>query len=496
MRRINMTSNAKEIFLNLDSNDLEYDIYTLIKAFHPECEIRVCYDREKLPDDAETYCLLRNEKEGEAVFRIMKNGKTEVSASRPVDPETTTRIEAKNGIKQLIYETLSGYLERTLPWGDLTGIRPVKIPMKMLEEGVAGEEILSRMQTSFFVSGRKASLALEIAGREKAILDGINAEEGYSLYIGIPFCPSICLYCSFGSHPLDRFGYLTDDYLEALFRELTFIAEAMKGKILTCIYIGGGTPSSLSDTQIIRLLSFVRETFPCGTLREFTFEAGRPDTVTREKLEILKRFGVDRISINPQTMNDHTLQLIGRAHTAEQTEQAFRIARETGFHNINADIIVGLPGEGEEEVRATMDRLCALEPESITVHSLALKRATRLNLFKDDYLPVAFQNSQSIMDMVERRSARLGLMPYYLYRQKNMAGNFENVGYAKEGCFGLYNILIMEEKQTILAAGSGAVSKYVYPGGRIERTANVKDIHHYIERIGEMIERKRLQLEA
>ena len=225
-------------------------------------------------------------------------------------------------------------------------------------------------------------------------------------------------------------------------------------------------------------------------VREFTVEAGRPDTVTEEKLEALLENGVNRISINPQTMNQKTLDLIGRNHTTAQVVSAFEMARHAGFTNINMDLIVGLPGEGMEEVKKTMEEIRALAPDSLTVHSLALKRATRLHLFREQYAPISFDNSQEIMDIIDLAAMQMGLEPYYMYRQKNMAGNLENIGYARAGCFGIYNILIMEEKQNILAAGSGASTKIVYPDGRIARAENVKDLNNYIARIDEMIARK------
>ena len=479
------------LILVLESSDYEYDIYTLIKAFYPEKDIKVLYDDAGDAVDSTVFSLVCRENKYHFSV-ISKDGR--IVAENISEKEDGDRITVKNCIKKLIYGTLSEYTGKKLPWGDLTGIRPVKIPMKLLEEGADEEAIKDYMRDEFFVSEKKARLALDIAKREKRILEGIDAGNGYSLYIGIPFCPSICLYCSFGSHPLEKYGNMTDAYLDALIKELSYISAKMKDRTLTSIYVGGGTPTSLDASQLDRLLGFVRKSFSCGALKEFTVEAGRPDTITDEKLDAIRKNGADRISVNPQTMNDVTLQTIGRNHTAKDIESAFALARKAGFDNINADIIAGLPGEGEKEVRYTLDRIAELSPESLTVHSLALKRATRLNLFKDEYMPVAFMNSESIMDMVAARAADMGLVPYYLYRQKNMAGNFENVGYAKDGCCGIYNILIMEEKQTIIAAGSGAVSKYVYSGGRIERTANVKDIHNYIDRIDEMIARKEKQI--
>ncbi|MCC8066284.1 MAG: coproporphyrinogen dehydrogenase HemZ, partial [Clostridiales bacterium] len=243
--------------------------------------------------------------------------------------------------------------------------------------------------------------------------------------------------------------------------------------------------------QMDRLLTQLQNCFDMNRVREFTVEAGRPDSITREKLLVLKTHGVSRISINPQTMNQKTLDFIGRKHTIEQTMEAFALARELGFDNINMDLIVGLPGEGAPEVEHTMQVLSEMAPDSVTVHSLAVKRAARLRLFKEEHKELTFENSSAIMDMTAVYARDMGLFPYYLYRQKNMAGNFENVGYAREGCEGLYNILIMEEIQTILALGAGAATKLVRPENRIERIENVKDIKSYIERIDEMIERKR-----
>ena len=244
-----------------------------------------------------------------------------------------------------------------------------------------------------------------------------------------------------------------------------------------------------------RLLTKIEDCFDRSYLKEFTVEAGRPDSITREKLEVLRKHGISRISINPQTMNQSTLDIIGRRHTVEQTVEAFHLARELGFDNINMDLIVGLPGEEYEQVEHTMKEVTALDPDSITVHSLAVKRAARLNMFKDQYKEMTFTNNQQIMEMTARYAYQAGHSPYYLYRQKNMAGNFENVGYAKPDSAGIYNILIMEEKQSILALGAGATSKKV-SGELIERTENVKDIKNYVERIDEMIERKRLLMET
>ena len=331
---------------------------------------------------------------------------------------------------------------------------------------------------------------MKTAVYEKKLLETLDYKNGYSLYIGIPFCPTTCLYCSFTSFPISQWKE-PQVYLDALFHEMKATAERMKGKVLDTVYFGGGTPTSLKADSLDWLLSKLEDIFDLSNVRELTVEAGRPDSITREKLAVLKKHGVTRISINPQTMNQRTLDFIGRRHTVEQVKECFYMARQMGFDNINMDLIVGLPEEGMEDVRHTMEEIFSLNPDSITVHSLAVKRAARLNTMKEIYKNLKITNTQEMIDLTAEYAVRMGMEPYYLYRQKNMAGNFENVGYAKEGKACLYNILIMEEKQTIVACGAGSTSKRVYPNGRIERCENVKEVALYIEKIDEMIERKR-----
>ena len=331
---------------------------------------------------------------------------------------------------------------------------------------------------------------MKTAVYEKKLLETLDYKNGYSLYIGIPFCPTTCLYCSFTSFPISQWKE-PQVYLDALFHEMKATAERMKGKVLDTVYFGGGTPTSLKADSLDWLLSKLEDIFDLSNVRELTVEAGRPDSITREKLAVLKKHGVTRISINPQTMNQRTLDFIGRRHTVEQVKECFYMARQMGFDNINMDLIVGLPEERMEDVRHTMEEIFSLNPDSITVHSLAVKRAARLNTMKEIYKNLKITNTQEMIDLTAEYAVRMGMEPYYLYRQKNMAGNFENVGYAKEGKACLYNILIMEEKQTIVACGAGSTSKRVYPNGRIERCENVKEVVLYIEKIDEMIERKR-----
>ncbi len=412
-------------------------------------------------------------------------------AGQPIELNYDDRTEAKNKIKRRLYALLMMETGRQLPWGSLTGIRPTKIAMTRLTEGMTDREIFRYMKENYFASDEKINLSIEIANRERSLLSAIDCQNGYSLYVGIPFCPTTCLYCSFTSYPIGKWEGRTGLYLEALFKEMDYVAKKMAGRNLDTVYFGGGTPTSLSAEDLDRLFTKLRAAFDVDGAREFTVEAGRPDSITRDKLRVLKKHGVTRISINPQTMKQATLDLIGRRHTVEEVKEKFALAREEGFDNINMDLIVGLPEEDMEDVRSTMEQVKALAPDSLTVHSLAIKRAARLNTMKEVYKDLKIVNTQEIIDMTARYAREMGLEPYYLYRQKNMAGNFENVGYAAPGKACLYNILIMEEQQTIVGCGAGTTTKLVIPGqNRIERAETVKNVEQYIERVDEMIERK------
>ena len=473
-----------KIDLVFNQKNFEYDIYHLIRAFYPTTPVKILYAD---PHDQGGPVFYVEEEADVFRFRIVSplgDASAQCAASG-------SRRERKNLLKKLVYTVLTDYTGKTLPWGSLTGVRPVRIPLDLLEEGKKNTEAAQILREVYSVSPTKTALAVAIANRERMLLSDPGLKDGYCLYVGIPFCPSICLYCSFGSHPLERFADQVGPYLEALRREIAFIAVAMKDRRLNAVYIGGGTPTSLSARELSGLLRFIGEHFSFEHLKEFTLEAGRPDTIDEEKLSACLENKVTRISVNPQTMNQETLDLIGRAHTVRQTEEAFLLARRLGFDNINMDLIAGLPGEGPQEMKRTLERIKSLAPDSLTIHSLALKRSSRLKEQLSEYEDSAFANSEEIMELVGKTAAELSMQPYYLYRQKNIAGNLESVGYAREGRFGLYNILIMEEKQNIMAAGSGAISKLLYPQGRIERVPDVKDLKNYMERIDEMIERKK-----
>ena len=413
-------------------------------------------------------------------------------AEEPIKVDYDNRTETKSRIKGRLYALLVLRTGRLLPWGTLTGIRPTKIVMTKLGEGMSQSEIASYMKRTYYTSHQKIELAIKTALYERELLGAMDYENGCSLYIGIPFCPTTCLYCSFTSYPIEKWKERTGLYLEALYHEMGAVADQIKGKTLDSVYFGGGTPTSLSAEELDQLLSKLEELFDLSHIKELTVEAGRPDSITREKLMTLKNHGVTRISINPQTMQQRTLDLIGRRHTVDMVKNCFLMARDMGFDNINMDLIVGLPQEDMEDVRDTMEQIRALAPDSITVHSLAVKRAARLNTMKEVYKDLKIVGTQEMIDLTAKYAADMGMEPYYLYRQKNMAGNFENVGYARPGKACLYNILIMEEQQTIMACGAGTTTKVLYrEENRIERAENVKDVGQYMERVEEMVGRKR-----
>ncbi len=469
----------------------EYDIHSLVKAFYPEEEVRVLTPESVIKDRKITEYPVALQitfglEEIELVFA--DGGHYRQAYTGQGQPDD------KNEFKRFLYHSLREETGQTLPWGNLTGIRPTKIAMAMLEQGRTEDEICSFLEHEHMVSHEKAMLGIEIARREASILEPLHYENGYSLYIGIPFCPTTCLYCSFTSFPISMWKEKVAEYLGALEKELSYIAQAYRDKTLDTVYIGGGTPTSLSAGELDRLLRKIKDLFDFSTVAEFTVEAGRADSITEDKLKVLYRHGVTRISVNPQTMKQETLELIGRRHTVWQVTEAYKMARDIGFDNINMDIILGLPGEKAEDVRETMAQIETLAPDSLTVHSLAIKRASKMAQWIVENGILSLHNTDETMRIAEKGARRMGMAPYYLYRQKNMSGNFENVGYAVPGKYGIYNILIMEEKQTIIAAGAGTVTKRVYGDGRIERCDTVKDVTGYIERIDEMIERKRLLL--
>ena len=479
--------------IKVDTNkaQFEYDIHSLVKAFYPEQTVKVITPDTVIRRNTSVTGDVEGETEEKIQLSFQEDAVSLVLGDKEFTWDGQTEGKYKDAFKAFLYTSLCEHTGKKLPWGNLTGIRPTKIAMGMLEEGKEESEIRTFLQNTHFVSDEKVDLSIEIAKREKQLLSQIHYADGYSLYIGIPFCPTTCLYCSFTSYPICAWESRVGDYLTALEKEIDYVKEAYADKILDSIYIGGGTPTTLTAEQLDRLLSKVRESFDFTEVKEFTVEAGRADSITRDKLRVMKKHGITRISVNPQTMKEETLKLIGRRHTVEQVKEAFVMAREEGFTNINMDLILGLPEETKADVNHTLEEVKKLHPDSITVHSLAIKRASKMSQWIIENGISTLHNTDETMKLAAKAAADMDMLPYYLYRQKNMSGNFENVGYAKEGNFGIYNILIMEEVQTIVALGAGSITKRVFPDGRIERCDNVKDVALYIEKIDEMIERKR-----
>lgn len=483
--------------LKINNESFLYDAYGLVQAFYPGTKPNVYLNKEIDNSDNTIEIIVE-----ENCIKFLLDGQQRGS----IDIDAANRSDTKNRLKRLIYQVLSKETKQSLPWGTLTGIRPTKIPLKMYLNGQSDEVVSKYMKDTYLCSDEKISLATQIAKRELSVIGEVK--DKYALYIGIPFCPSICLYCSFSSYPIGLYRDKVEAYLDALIKEIAFVGESFKDKVLDTIYVGGGTPSSLSDTQLNRLLNAVEEHLDLSHLREFTVEAGRPDSITREKLEVLERHGVERISINPQTMHQKTLDLIGRYHSVEQFYDCYKLARKIseaskakggkGFL-INMDLIVGLPGESKEDVKETLAIVKDLQPDNLTVHSLAIKRSSRLNIEWDSYEDELFENSGEIMAMVQACADDMDMQPYYMYRQKQISGNLENIGFAPKGKECLYNIEIMEELMDIVALGAGSACKKV---GRttegtlnidtkVARCENVKDVDEYILRIDEMIQRKK-----
>lgn len=450
--------------LDFNKSPGEYELRELIRMFIPSTEFEI------LTGD------FKGLEEGDKLIKI---------------PDEITDKEAG---KRFIYDTFKQITGKDLAWGTLTGVRPVKLTGELFEKYKDKEGVLEALETIYYVRRDKADLLVDVRLRQEAFLADKD-EKLVALYIGIPFCPTRCLYCSFPSYTgtEDR----VKAYLKALYQEIDAIGRLMaeKGLYPESIYIGGGTPTSLSAKQLADLTDKINKSFDLTRLKEYTLEAGRPDTITTDKLLEIKDKGVDRISINPQTTKEKTLDLIGRCHSNQELYQAFDIANKIGFKAINADLIAGLPGESVGDFEKSLKDIIELEPDNITVHTLSVKRSSRLK--KDSPLYSYGQDIdwEGMLETGSRLLNKQGYKPYYLYRQKQMVNNLENVGYSLPGKEGIYNIRIMEEHQTILALGAGAVSKICYPReNRLERVPNVSNYEVYIDRIDQMIERKRKEI--
>lgn len=379
-------------------------------------------------------------------------------------------------------------------WGILVGVRPVKIARTYLEMGLSEEETITRLQTDYLMSANKAAFITEVAVKERPFL--VIEANHISIYIGIPFCPTHCLYCSFPSALLPKDHSQIESFLDDLKREIIATAEMIEryGLVVDTLYIGGGTPTSLSDEDFYSLLSFVRERIPLDAVREFTVEAGRPDTITMKKIEAMCVHGVTRISLNPQTMQEKTLKRIGRNHTVRDIIEIFEQIRQSSIAVINMDIIIGLPGETVEAVRDTMAQIQKLDPDNITIHSLAIKRASPLKEKLVEYPLPSFGEAREMFRVAEEVAGEMGMKPYYLYRQRNIQGNLENVGYAKVGAESIYNIRMIEERQTIIGMGPSSTTKILFRDGKtFQNLLHPKNVAVYGEKLDEYLaERDRL----
>ena len=482
----------------LVQNDAEYevDLRAMIGAFFLGEKVKTArpdevaqYDKEMFSQIDIMITALYDEKN--TSIRMEEKGRVLYSAY--VYGDYKDRKRYRNKLKLAIYRLLSEYTGRTLPWGSLTGMRPTKIASAALVKGKDKSEIVEYYNYTYDASEEKATLATDVAIKEKAIIDTVSPLTDYCLYVGIPFCPTRCLYCSFAAYPINEYESKVDDYIDTLKQELQYISFLNRNRNLVAIYIGGGTPTSLSAKQLDELMTCINESFDLSSLREYTVEAGRPDSIKKDKLEVLKKRGCTRISINPQTMNADTLRTIGRAHSPAEVKWAMKEARKQGFDNINMDIIAGLPGEAIDDMEYTLAEIRKLDPESLTVHSLALKRTAVLNQRYGEFKDEINKDMDQMLSLAAERAKNAGMEPYYLYRQKNIAGNLENVGYAKKGHECIYNVLIMEEKLDTFAAGAGGITRLLSTSDgeivRIDRVENVKNVDEFITRIDEMLER-------
>ena len=464
--------------INIDLNDMSfrYDVFQIFNI----------------------YFICKDIKFGEGGGYLVDISDTEITCSQEDGITRTygydTGLRKRENIRIGIFLFLKEITGQEYPWGTLIGIRPSKIALKLMEDH-SEEEILDYFRFHNLASLPKAKLCIEVARNEKKYVT--RDRKLISVYVGMPFCPTKCLYCSFTSNPAGEKKGLVDEYLKALFYEIDRTGKYIKenGLKIQCVYFGGGTPTAVSDQQFDSVMNKIYSSFvESGCIEEFTVECGRPDSLNECKLLIMKKYGVGRISINPQTMNDDTLRLIGRNHSAEDIREKFRMARSIGFDSINMDMIVGLPYEGPEHVERTCREILRLKPDNLTVHGLSVKRGSRLYekiINKDSYNPPGQEEVMEMFRQTRQLADSLGMKPYYMYRQKNMVGNMENIGYSVRDKDGIYNIQMIEERQTIIACGADGVTKLIYhDGGRIDRFPNIKDIKEYNSRIEETVEKK------
>lgn len=467
-----------------DQKDLHYEVECILRMFLPDVRPRFLQQE----DQPAPRRLVIDTGAGESRVTLELPGFSGEEAEPA--PEGNDTKDREVSVCRMIFRLLTRATGRRIQWGVLTGIRPVKLVRELREQGMSYPEIKERFTARYLTAPEKADLCIAADQTQQAAIRKAGPK-GYSLYIAIPFCPSRCSYCSFVSHSIEKTRKLIPAYLEKLEQELAYTAGIAKekGLVLRTIYMGGGTPTVLEADQLARLLETVNRCFDRSACMEFTVEAGRPDTITKEKLAALAGGGVDRISVNPQTLNDRVLELVGRKHTAADFFRAFELAKGFPFTAINVDLIAGLTGDDTASFRATLDKVISLEPGNVTVHALTMKRAADMIGEKSLHLN-GFSPAGRMVDYSQEALGAAGYRPYYLYRQKSTIDSLENVGFCKGDALCLYNIYIMDETHTILSVGGGGVTKVVLPGNRIERLFNFKYPYEYIDRFPTVLERK------
>lgn len=468
----------QKLIIKLNDRVFQYDVYQMVNMFMPFCDIQ--FSNENFEYD----------------ISILEGTVKIESSLLKREYTMDSRFKIKEEVKKAVFRYFEELSGKSMPWGTLIGIRPSKRAMNLILEGKDDEYIRKFFKESSFTSSEKANLCIEVAKREMKYMD--PQYKNVSIYIGMAFCPTRCLYCSFAANPIKGFKKeIVKEYVQCLCKEIKSVTKYIKERNLKIhtVYFGGGTPTSVDEILFEEVMATIHENFISNKdIKEFTVECGRPDSINKEKLAIMKKYEVSRISINPQTMNDETLKLIGRNHTAKDIIDVFNMARDMKFDDINMDMIIGLPSEKKINVLKTVSFIRDLKPDSFTVHGLSIKRASRLydNIINDVKYEIA--NQDELIDMFKltcELSEQLNMKPYYMYRQKNMVGNMENIGYAYEGKESVYNIEMMEDTESIIAIGADGVTKAVnLSNSEINRFANVKDVKEYIDRIDEMIEKK------
>ena len=484
------------IYIYLEGHDLKYDLFQLTKAFFPNEEIIFLENQEEYNNQGLLLqsILYEGDNKTYAKTRLYLDGSFSIDKVECIDNidigKNSIKQAIKIGVKKTVYESFLSIADRNVPWGILTGIRPIKIVHDLLDRNVNEVKILKVLTKEYKLAPQKAELIINISKRQRKYIYPLDKDR-FSLYISIPFCPSRCVYCSFPSVPVAIYSSFIENYRDKLLWEIQKVKELMEGKSINTVYIGGGTPTAIPSKDLEKIIEAVYLNFGKENIKEFTVEAGRPDTINKEILGMLNKHNIDRISINPQTMNDETLKLIGRNHNKEDIKRAYHLVKGMGFKAINMDLIVGLPSEGKDEIINTLMEVEKLDPENLTVHTLAIKRGSKFKETMDRYIVGSQDTIEEMIQETTNFANKMDLNPYYLYRQKQMMGNFENIGYSKEGMECIYNMAIMEEKETIMAAGMGAVSKIFFPEeDMIQRVPNFKGMKEYLERTDELIERK------